>query len=463
MSEIKRYLSDEIVDIINSENTTEEKIKLISQYHEHDIANSLKYLTKEQRLHLYKFLDDETVAEMFSYLDDVDDFISEITPKQASVIISNMDNDDAIDVLDELDEVTKNNIVDLLDKESKKDIDILYSYTDDQIGSKTTSNYITISKINSIKEAMRKVIMEAADNDNVSIIFVNNLDGTFYGGLELRDLIIARPTDDLLDLIKTSYPTFRGTEQIEDCVNELKEYALDQIPVLNENDKLIGVITQDDIVDVIDEQLGEDYAKLAGLSSEEDIDEKVSLSVRKRLPWLFILLGLGLINAVLTSLFENVVQTLALVVFFQSFVLGMSGNSGTQSLAVTIRTITDEKINGKIMRQMIWKELRIGFVDAFFIAITSFAVVIAFLAIRSGITNNIFDSDVSFKLSFVVSISLLVAMTFSSANGCFVPLILNKFNIDPAVASGPFITTLSDAISVVLYYGLAYMLFIVIV
>lgn len=460
MADNTRFLSDEIVEIINSNISTDEKVKQISQYHEHDIANSLKYLNKDQRLRLYKYLDDDTVSDMFSYLDDVEEYVKELSSIQASFIIGNMDNDDAIDVLDELDEETKNRIVNLLNAESRSGIDILYSYSDDEIGSKTTSNFISINKNDSIKEAMRKVIKQAAENDNVSIIFAKNNDGTYYGALELRDLIIARPTDTLTGMIKTSYPNFQATEKIDECVNELKDYSLDQVPVLNEAMKIIGVITLEDVVESVDDALGEDYAKLAGLSSEEDFDASVSQSVRKRLPWLFILLGLGLIVAILTSLFEGVVETLAMVVFFQSFVLGMSGNSGTQSLAVTIRTITDEDIDKKTMRKMIFKELKIGLVDAFFIAITSFGVVILFLFLRSNLTNAVFDSTVSLKLAFVVSISLQIAMTFSAATGCFVPLILNRFKIDPAVASGPFITTLSDATSVVLYYGLAYLLFI---
>jgi len=463
MAEQKRFLSDEIVDIINSDLKTEDKVKQISQYHEHDIANSLKYLTKEQRLRLYKYLDDDIVSDMFSYLDDVEEYVKELSSKQASDIIGNMDNDDAIDVLDELDAETKKRIVALLDAESRSGIDILYSYQDSEIGSKTTSNFISINKNDSVKEAMRKVIKEAADNDNVSIIFVKNTDGTYYGALELRDLIIARPTDTLASMIKTNYPSFKATEQIDECVNELKDYALDQIPVLNEADKIIGVITLDDVVESVDDALGEDYAKLAGLSSEEDFDASVSQSVKKRLPWLFILLGLGLIVAILTSLFEHVVETLAMVVFFQSFVLGMSGNSGTQSLAVTIRTITDKDIDRKTQWQMIFKELRIGLVDAFFIALTSFGVVILFLLVRSKVSGDVFDSDISLKLAAVVSISLQIAMTFSAATGCFVPLLLNRFKVDPAVASGPFITTLSDATSVVLYYGLAYLLFITLI
>lgn len=460
---LKRDYASEIVEIVNSEISVASKIEKITNYHENDIAEALTLLSQPKRLQLYKILAPDLVAEIFSYIDDVKKYIGEIPISSAAKIISNMDNDDAVDILDELDEEEKNNILKLLDEDSRKDIALIYSYTEDEVGSILTSNFINISNELSVKEAMRIVIREAAENDNCSIIFVEDKDTKKYvGAIELRELIIARPDNKLQDIIKDNYPYVYAKEDMEDCLQDLTEYSLELVPVLNEKKQIVGAITLDDLLEAEHEEAREDYAKFAGLTEEEDIDDSPFASVKKRLPWLTVLLFLGLIVCVLTSLFETVVQTLSMVVFFQSFVLGMSGNSGTQSLAVTIATLNDEEINKKVVKRMILKELIIGFIDSLVIAFVGFIIVCLFIFVRSKIVAIPFDVSTTIKLSGVVSVSLLIAMTFSACNGTLVPLLLKKRHVDPAVASGPFITTLSDATSVVLYYGLAYILFVLI-
>ena len=214
------------------------------------------------------------IADLSSYLDDVDEFIEEIGIEKAADIIELMDSDDAVEVLDELDEEDRIAIIEEMDKESVEDIELINQYEDDQIGSIMTTNYILINKNYSIKESMKSTVSQAAENDNVSVIFVSNDDESYYGSIDLRDLIIARYDTKLESIVKTSYPVLYAKDKISECINDIKEYSLEIYPVLDESNKLIGVITSNDIVETIDEELTDDYAKLAGLTETDELDEK---------------------------------------------------------------------------------------------------------------------------------------------------------------------------------------------
>ena len=454
---------EELKLIIASNEEEDIKRSEILQYHESDIADALEELTKEERLMLYHILGDEIVSEIFAYLDDVEDYIEEISSEKAADIIELMDADDAIDILDELDEEDRDEIVSLMEPEVVEDIELIEQYQEEEIGSKMTNNFILISKTYRVKEAMKKVIKEAAENDNVSIIYVEDEFGKYFGALDLRDLIIARENDRLIDIIKQSYPSFYATELVEDIIVSLKDYELDSYPILNENNEVIGVLTASDVLEAIDEEMKDDYAKLAGLTEEEDLDESVFTSVRKRLPWLIVLLFMGLLVSGLISSFEEVVKTLPMIVFFQSLILGMAGNTGTQSLAVTIRLISDEEVSKKEVLKTIFKEVRIGLMNGSILGVLAFVFVLCFLFFtKQGVTSETFVLTEALKASMIVGVSLLIAMTICSVIGSIIPIIFKKIKIDPAVASGPFITTINDVLAVVIYYGLATLMFMMI-
>jgi len=205
----------------------------------------------------------------------------------------------------------------------------------------------------------------------------------------------------------------------------------------------------------VDDELGDDYAKLAGLSSEEDLQEPLKKSILKRLPWLIILLGMGLLVSSVVGIFEHVVAHLTLIISFQSLVLDMAGNVGTQSLAVTIRVLMDEKISGRQKLYLIGKEARIGLVNGMVLGILSFLFIGLYLVILKGQSTLL-----AFTVSLCTGIALLVSILLSSIAGTVIPLIFKKLHIDPAVASGPLITTINDLVAVVTYYGLAWILLI---
>lgn len=458
---MKRDIIREIISIIQSDLANETIISALEDYHDNDIASAYELLTDDERIKLHHILDNKRMSDIFSYIENPEKYISEMDHEHAADIIELMDADDAVDVLEELPVDDRINIINLLEKESSEDIKLIVSYDEDEIGSMMTTNYITIPLGCTVKEAMKRVIEEAPENDNIFTIFVLNEDNTYYGSIDLKTLIIARKDDNLDKIVKTTYPVLYVHEKIEESMQKVREYTLNILPVLDQNKHLVGVITSDDIIEAFEDQMVEDYAKLAGLSGEEDILESTIKSAKRRLPWLIILLFFDIVIAIFISGFEKVIITLPVLVFFQSLILDMAGNVGTQSLGVSIRILSEEKLTRKLAFSLLFKELKIGFVNGLLLSINAFVVVFlfAFISKTNIVSGYDFSVQLALQASLVVSLSLLVAMTFSSFVGALMPIFFTRIKVDPAVASGPFITTINDIIAVFVYYGLALLLF----
>lgn len=449
----KKNYVQEILDIIHSGLPQAELAEKLSDYHENDLADALADLTAEERRKLYAILGVEQVAEIFSYLDDAEPYLKELPPEEAAQVVSHMDSDDAVDALDDLEEEDKEKIVhqmDKVDKDAADDVKLLLSYDENEIGSCMTTNYICIRKDMTIRQAMSELVKQAGENDNISTLYVVDENEHFYGAIDLKDLIVARADDSLEKLIARSYPYVTDHEKISDSIDRIVDYAERSLPVLNESGKLLGIITSADVVELVNDQMGDDYAKLGGLTSEEDLNEGVFQSVKKRLPWLVALLFLGMLVSSVVGAFESVVAVLPIVICFQSMVLDMAGNVGTQSLAVTIRVLVDENLTTSKKLHLLFKEMRVGLVNGALLAVMA----LGFL----GVYIHFFKAYAwgqAFLLSGCVGISLIVAMVISSLVGTVIPMLFHKIHIDPAVASGPLITTINDLVAVVVYYGLA--------
>lgn len=431
---------------------------LLLQYHDNDIAAVLSELTENERRGLYRLYGTERFSEIFAYVEDPAIYIEEMGVDIAADLLENMDSDDAVDILDEVDDETEEKIVGLMEQESREDVRLLRSYDEDEIGSRMTNNYISISADLTVKGAMRELVAQAGDNDNISTIYVTEPGSEkYYGVIDLKDLIIAREGTPLPALINTTYPFAVDHDAVELCIERLRDYAEDSFPVVDAEGFLLGIITAQDLVEAVDDEMGDDYAKLGGLSEEEDLAESVFVSMKKRLPWLIVLLFLGIGVSTVVGLFEGVVRELALVICFQSLILDMAGNVGTQSLAVTIRVLMDENLSARDRLGLVFKELRVGALNGVLLGAISFAFVGGYIVFAKGYAGRIGDA---FAISGCVGISLLAAMVISSLVGTVVPMLFKKLKIDPAVASGPLITTVNDLVAVVVYYGLSWALLI---
>jgi magnesium transporter len=446
-------MRDFILEILNLiQNTMDDEVLSdeLSQYHASDIADSFDELTDEEIRRLYDILPSEFLADIITYIEEKERYLDLMENEDVADILDNMESNDAAEVLEELDEEDILEINQLVEPETLEDINLINSYDDNELGSVMSTDYIEIKADLTIKQAMKAVINSANEVENINVIYVTDEVGKYVGIITLRDLIRARSTDLLEDIIKTNYPTLYDYSLLDEIDHDILDYELESYGVLDRRGLLIGIVNDETLIELVEEEYKEDYAMLAGISEIEDTTEPIYKSVLARLPWLAFLLVIGLLVSLLTSSFEKVILELTTVVFFQSLILGMAGNTGTQSLAVTISKLNDdEKKIGKVIK----RELMTGFLNGLIIAVIAFGLVMGFLLLRNeGVA-------ASLKTALSVSISLIISMSIAAFLGAFVPYVLSKLKVDPAVASGPFITTINDIVAIIIYYSLASLLF----
>ena len=443
----------EIVELLRGQQTPAILRRRLLRYHENDIASAMRLLSVEERRRLYRFLDVPTLACVLEYAEDADLYLEELGIRKQVEVLSVLELSVAAERLRCMDKSRRDSLLELMSEETQRELRMLFAFDEDEIGSRMTTNYVSIRQGLTVRQAMRELVAQAAENDNISTLYVVDENETLVGAINLQRLIIARESDDLDTVTVTTFPYVYANELIEDCIERIRKYAEDSIPVLDRDNRLCGVLTSQEVADLVDDEMGDDYAKLAGLSAEEDLREPLGKSIGKRLPWLIILLGLGMLVSGVVGLFDSVVKELPLIVSFQSLVLGMAGNAGTQSLAVTIRVLMDEQISGKQKLRLIWKEARVGLFNGLILCVASFLIIGLFLYLLRGQT-----AALSFSVSLCTGIALLFSVLLAGISGTAIPLLFKKLRIDPAVASGPLITTVNDLVAVISYYGLAALL-----
>lgn len=452
---VKKDFAQEIAAVIRTAKNGDRLPELLKHYHWRDVAKAITLLADAERERLFRQMDAQTLAEIFPYLDDASRYLAELPAALAAEMIADMDTADALDMLRELPEEKKQTLAAHLDDDTRKDVRRLLAFHQEEIGSRMSGNFVCIPDTLTVCGAMNELVRQAGEHDNISTLYVVDGSGVFAGAIDLKDLIIARENDPLSGIIRRSYPYVLAHERVEDCIDRIAEYEEDSLPVLTEDGRIAGILTAQDLVELVDDAMGDDYAKLAGLSAEEDLLEPLQKSIGKRLPWLIVLLALGLVVSGVVGLFESVVAHLAIIVSFQSLILDMSGNVGTQSLAVTIRVLMDEQISGRQKRFLIWKELRVGLVNGCILGLLSTGFVGAYLVVFKCQTPLF-----SFSVSLCTGLALLLSILLSSLSGTVIPMAFKQLKVDPAVASGPLITTLNDLIAVVSFYGLVWIFLI---
>ncbi|MBO5994743.1 MAG: magnesium transporter, partial [Firmicutes bacterium] len=416
--------TEELLKIIRETENEDELREKLDEYHDNDIATAFEELSDAERIRMYTVLGDKWTSDVIQFYDRPNEYLREIGLEWTARIISFMDPDDAADTIEDLDEEEIDQIIAFMPPDSGREVRTILSYSEDEIGSMMSKDYIEIESTMTIKQAMSALVRQAGENDNVLTIYVVDEKGCYYGAIELQDLITARENTPLDDIVITTYPYVGDHELISDCINWLKEYDEDSIPVVSDDRRIQGVITTRDILEAVDDELGDDYAKLAGLTEEDDLNETLKASMKKRMPWLILLLFLGMVVSSVVGGFETVVAVLPIVICFQSLVLDMSGNVGTQSLAVTIRAISDGELKKGTRGKLIIKEMRVGFFNGLFLGTVAFA----FIGIYIMLFKDYAPMD-AFMISLCVGISLMLAMVISSLTGTLIPMFFDHFHV----------------------------------
>ncbi|MDD5293914.1 MAG: magnesium transporter [Candidatus Izemoplasmatales bacterium] len=459
----RRDFSEEISTLIidNQHNPTLEA--MLDEYHPYDVSQAMMMVPSEVRTQVMRRFDLDFAASIVEHLEeDAIICLQELPVEHAVKIIDHMESDDAVDLLQYLQvEGEEVDFLTLLSPKKRAELSKLWSYHEAEIGSKMSSSYIRLQMDMTVKEAMKYVIQTAASSEYISILYV--ISGhKLVGYLKLKTLIVARAEEKIADIMETRLIFSHPNENKEEVALKMQEYGESSMPIVDEKMHLVGIITHDDLMDIVAEAKSEDYARFAGLIDGEIDLERDTLgdSVKKRLPWLSILLLLSMVTSVILSFFEGALTTSQGAIILSSrlaiylpLILDMAGNTGTQSLAVMIRYLTSSKreITFKSMRRYLLRELGTGLVQGLLIG----AMIFLMISLTNGIISGTFFETRSIITGLVTAGSICIALVVSTVLGAIIPLVLNKIKIDPAVASGPFITTVTDIITLSIYYSIS--------
>ncbi len=426
----------------------------LNAFHPSDVAEVFITLTEDEQAFVLNYLNPHVLAEIFEHLDEDDAarYIRGIDTQKAVFILEDMNPDDAADILGEMKETHVQEILEGMNEESREALSSLAVHKEDTAGAIMTTDYIELKKGIDVKDAMKVLISNAKTTEGIQRLFVVDDYDFLEGVIDLKKLIQARSPKVIDDIMHTDVITAKVTDRAEDAARIMQNYGIYLLPIVDEHNKLQGVITMDDAADILDEATDEDYARFATISSEANVNISVWRSALHRLPWLTLLLFMGLIISSIISQFENTIEKITVLMFFQPLILDMAGNTGTQSLAVTVRALSKDYFKDRKTRvSHVLKELRVGVFNGVAIGSVSFVTTYIFLTIL-GVTLN-YGSAVS--IAATVGASVAIALSFAATFGAFFPLFLYHIKIDPAVASGPFITTLNDIIGLLIYFGIA--------
>ena len=426
----------------------------LNEFHPSDIAEVFETLDEEQQTFMLTYLNPHVLSEIFEHLDEDDaaNYIKKVETQKGVFILEDMNPDDAADILGEMRDVDVQDYLENMNQETREALSSLSLHKEDTAGAIMTTDYIELKKGIDVKDAMKELIANAKSTEGIQRLFVVDSYDFLEGVIDLKKLIQARSPKSIDELMYTDVITAKVTDSAESAARMMQNYGIYLLPVVNDRNQLQGVITMDDAADILDEATDEDYARFATISSEADVNISVWKSALHRLPWLTLLLLMGLLISSIISRFENTIERITVLMFFQPLILDMAGNTGTQSLAVTVRALSKDYFKDRKTRVThVLKELRVGILNGVAIGIVSFFTTFLFLTIMNVNLN--YGTPVT--IAATVGTSAAIALSFAAAFGAFFPLFLFHIKIDPAVASGPFITTLNDIIGLLIYFGIA--------
>lgn len=415
------------------------------QLHPYDRATLYRKVDASLRGNIYHYLSPKELSEVFELSEikaqDYQSYLAEMDVTYAANMIASMFVDNAVDVLNELDKAQAVSYLTIMDKESATEIKALLHYEEYTAGSIMTTEYVVIPQDSTVRSAMTILKNAAPDAETIYYTFVVDDDGKLTGVVSLRDLIIADEDTLIHTLMNDRVVSVLVSEDQENVARTIKDYNFLAVPVVDFQQHILGIVTVDDIIDVLDEEASDDYSKLAAVSDMSTTDRNSIGAAKKRLPWLLILLVLGMLTANLIGAFEETISQVALLAAFIPLIAGTAGNSGTQALAVAVRGIATRDYEEESKWKLLAREAGTGLITGLLCAIF--------------VVGLIYVWKQEFLLGLLVGVAILVSIFVATISGTLIPLFMHKIKIDPAVASGPFITTLNDLISTLIYLGLA--------
>lgn len=444
---IQFELTDDLiaqVEYLIEHKNDKELRNLLNEFHYADIAEILDEVNLEDAMYVIKLLDSETTSDVIMELDEDnrEKVLQNLSAKEIAEEIQELDTDDAADIIAELSEKRQREVIfHIEDEEHKAEITELLRYDEDTAGGLMAKELVKVYETWTVAGCLRRIRGQAKDVTRVHSIYVVNKQNKLIGRLSLKDLIVAKSDEKIADIYIKSVDYVTVDEDPEEVAKVMAKYDLEAIPVVDENMTLLGRITIDDIVDVLREEADKDYQLAAGISQDVEADDSIFKLTKARLPWLLIGVFGGLGAASIIEQFNGSLGDFIVLLSFVPLIQGTAGNVGVQSSAIIVQGLANDSIDSNILNRL-FKEFLLALINGVAIALMALAI-----------THFIFKTP--YIVSITIGIALIAVIIMAALVGTFIPIFLDKRGIDPAVATGPFITTSNDLFGVLLYFMIA--------
>ena len=442
--ELSKEIIQEISQLISNKKNKEIK-KKVNEIHYADLAEIINELNFQESIYLIKLIDSDKTSDVLTELDeDVREKILErLSEKEIAGEIKELDSDDAADILSELSDEKQEKVISLIKDENITDnIRELLNYEEDSAGGLMAKELISVNENWSVLTCLREIRKQAKDITRVHSIYVLNKKKVLIGRLSLKDLITSPSKSKIKEIYIPKVDFVNVNDSADEVAKLMSKYDLEAIPVVNDKTELLGRITIDDIVDYIKDEAEEDYLLAAGISNDVEADDSILELTKARLPWLILGLFGGLGSVFILENFENIMATkeLRALFFYTPLIAAMAGNVGVQSSAIVVQGLANDQIKGSLISRLI-KEISLTLLNG---------IILSLIIIVFGLLIN-----QSLDMSITISVSMILVIIVAALIGTSVPIILEKFGIDPAIATGPFITTGNDVIGILLFFYIA--------
>ena len=448
-------MSEEIKELLQSKKFKEAKM-LLSDKQIVDIADSIKEFSVDEIATVIRLMNKDMAADLFAELPlSVEtELLSSLTDKEAVSIINELFADDAADVLDEMPASIVKRILKQCDRETRNDINRLLNYPDDSAGSVMTVEYAELKSNLTIKQAISILRKEIDEYETINVCYVVDAQRKLIGHISLKDILLADPSDIVSDVAIKDTICVKTTVDQEEVGKLFKKYDLTVMPVVDSEDRLVGIITIDDVMDIMEEEATEDIEKMAAISPSDKPYFEISpfQTWKARIPWLLLLMISATFTGQIISKFEASLTILPILTAYIPMLMDTGGNAGSQASVTIIRSLSLNQVSFKDIWKVIWKELRVSIIVGLTLALANYAKLIL---IDRMLFNN---TAITYGVAFAICLTVFMIVIVAKFIGCTLPIITKKLGFDPTVMASPFITTIVDALGLLVYFQIARML-----
>ena len=446
MEEKIEYLEKTIKELIINKKYHDLR-KLLDDENEADLAEVFETIENEENMVLlFRLLPKDKAAEVFAYLpiETQHIMIKLLTNAEVGQIIRDLNSDDAVDMLEEMPANVVKKILALADPQTRRDINSLLQYPDDSAGSIMTVEFVDLRSYMSVNDAIERIRKTGTDSETINYAYVTDAQKHLLGVVSLREIILAKPDEKIEDLMDDNIITVSTLEDQEEVAKLFKKYDFAAMPVVDQENRLVGIITVDDVMDILEEEVTEDIEKMAAITPNDQPYMKTNVfeTYKKRIPWLMVLMVSATFTGRIITQFEDALSKYVILSAYIPMLMDTGGNSGSQSSTEIVRSLSLGQIHFTDFFKVVWKEMKVALLAGLCLAGVAFLKCI------------ILDS-VSVTIAIVIAITIVCDVFFAKVVAASLTLIVSKMNLDPAVVASPLLTTIIDALALLIYFSIA--------